>query len=218
MKLISFLHVCVRGFGKQPEGRGQTWLNPKKIYCYHQFIVEGLAGQRIQSVKKNCNIWKRLLNETLTEIWECSVHLHQLFCLSSALSVRGGWLYQVYLSDLLSRSFVRLQLIQDRLGVLQHHIHLLPHLSLCFCGLGIWKGQKQQQQQQQGQWDKSDWCLIHIYKPLNTALKKSIKSPEFIKQLRNYVNESSSEIISSPPVLPINTPLLPNREEGKGAR
>lgn len=49
----------------------------------------------------------------------------------------------LYLSDLLPCSFIGLQLIQDRLGVLQHHIHLFPHLSLRFCGLRICKGQHQ---------------------------------------------------------------------------
>lgn len=48
-------------------------------------------------------------------------------------AVREG----AYLPDLHARPLVGLQLIQDPLSVLQHHVDLLPHLPLCVCGLGI---------------------------------------------------------------------------------
>lgn len=51
---------------------------------------------------------------------------------TAPVAVVGG-----YLSDLRARPFVGLQLVQDPFGVLQHHVHLLPHLPLCVRGPGI---------------------------------------------------------------------------------
>lgn len=64
-------------------------------------------------------------------------HILKLCAASQTLSKKKKKISGCYLSDLLAGSLVRLQLVQNPLGVLQHDVDLLPHLSLGICGLGI---------------------------------------------------------------------------------
>lgn len=63
-------------------------------------------------------------------------HFKALCCQSDSFKKKKK-ISGCYLSDLLAGSLVRLQLVQNPLGVLQHDVDLLPHLSLGICGLGI---------------------------------------------------------------------------------
>lgn len=147
-----------------------TSLNQEKIHCYT--IWDRRAWPRgcsqlanVTTMQETCRLLmsRELLIRSLYELLQCFLlSLQQQLC---AVSQRGMFVLRVYLSDLLPRSLVRLQLIQDPLCILQHHVHLVPHLSLRVCGLGVCDGrqEQEQQQQQQGQWGKSDWFLIHIH-------------------------------------------------------
>lgn len=71
-----------------------------------------------------------------------------------------GCFFGVYLSDLRTGSFVRLQLVQDALRILQHHVHLLPHLPLRFCGLGVCRKRTKTTTERRSRPGTCDWSVV----------------------------------------------------------